>query len=62
MAVSLLALKNGIVPPTLNYERPDPDCPVHVIHGQPLEVDRPTALLLNHTQTGRAVALVLARD
>lgn len=62
MAVSVLALDKGSVPPTLNYQRPDPDCPVHVIHGQPLPLDRPTAVILNHARTGQAVAIVLARD
>jgi 3-oxoacyl-[acyl-carrier-protein] synthase II len=27
---SLLALKNGSIPPTLNFDNPDPDCPVNV--------------------------------
>ena len=22
----VLAIENGIIPPTINYERPDPDC------------------------------------
>jgi 3-oxoacyl-[acyl-carrier-protein] synthase II len=60
MAVSVLALQHGIVPPTLNYEHPDPHCPVSVIHGQPSKVDQPTALVLNHTNTGQAVTLLLA--
>jgi 3-oxoacyl-[acyl-carrier-protein] synthase II len=25
-AVSILAIKNGVVPPTINLEEPDPDC------------------------------------
>jgi len=59
MAVSVLALQQGQVPPTLNYERPDPACPVNVICGQAMAVDRPTAMLLNHARTGQAIALVL---
>lgn len=59
LAVSVLALQKGCVPPTLNYQVPDPQCPVNVIHGRPLEVDKPTALALNHTTYGQAVAMVL---
>jgi 3-oxoacyl-[acyl-carrier-protein] synthase II len=59
MAVSVLALVHGKVPPTLNYETPDPDCPINVIHGQPLEGMKPTALLLNHSTTGQAAAVVI---
>lgn len=61
MAATVLALDAGVIPPTLNYEQPDPDCPVNVIAGKPLEVNRPTALLLNRAPTGQAVALVVER-
>lgn len=60
MAVSLMALQQGAVPPTLNFERPDSQCPVNVVHRQPLAAAHPTALLLNHTRFGQAAALVLA--
>ena len=33
--VGVLALRHGLIPPTLNYEHPDPQCPINVIHGQP---------------------------
>jgi len=59
MAASVLAFDKGLIPPTLNYEHPDPNCPVNVVHGQPLALARPTALLLNHSHDGRAVAMVL---
>src|SRR4029453_6969382 len=29
--VCCLALRDGIVPPTINYERPDPDCPIDCV-------------------------------
>ena len=60
MVASVLALQKGLVPPTLNYQYPDPDCPVNVVHGQPLAGRPATALLLNHTPQGQAVATVLA--
>lgn len=59
MVGSLLALQHGLAPPTLNYERPDPDCPIHVVHGRPLQVVSPVALLVNETRLGQAAALVL---
>ena len=33
MAASVLGLHHGVVPRTLNYEEPDPDCPVAVPTG-----------------------------
>jgi 3-oxoacyl-[acyl-carrier-protein] synthase II len=29
--VCCLALRDGVVPPTINYETPDPDCPVDCV-------------------------------
>jgi 3-oxoacyl-[acyl-carrier-protein] synthase II len=59
MAASVLAIATGTVPATLNYEFPDPACPVNVVHGQPLATDRRTALVLNQTETGQTAAVVL---
>ena len=58
-AVSVLALDRGAVPPTRNYETPDPDCPVCVVSGRPLSGAKPVAMVLNHDTTGQAVAVAL---
>ena len=60
MAASILGLERGLVPATLNYEQPDPQCPVNVVHGKPLAGTQPTALILNHCLAGRSVAMVVA--
>jgi 3-oxoacyl-[acyl-carrier-protein] synthase II len=57
---SLIAFETGKVPFTLNYEQSDPDCPVNVVHGAPQPEARKTAVVLNHTSMGQAVALVLS--
>ena len=54
-----LALHNALVPHTLNYQVPDPNCPVNVVHSEPMQSDHPTALVLNHTSFGQAVAMLL---
>lgn len=59
MAASVLALAHGRVPPTLNYEHPDPECPIRVVSGKGEPSRRPTALLLNHTPHGQAAAVVV---
>ena len=56
---SILALASGEVPATLNYERPDPNCPIEVIHGSSYHSDQKAALLLNQASTGQSVALVI---
>jgi 3-oxoacyl-[acyl-carrier-protein] synthase II len=57
--LGVLAFAQGLVPPTLNYEHPDPQCPINVVHGQPLPIGRPNVLILSHSPQGQAVALVL---
>lgn len=59
MAVSTLAMHTGIVPPSLNYCRPDPACPVRMIRGEPLAGANRAALVVNRTSAGQAVAVVL---
>jgi 3-oxoacyl-[acyl-carrier-protein] synthase II len=60
MAVSILALHNKLVPATLNYQHPDPACPICVVHGAPMPNPKPVALVLNHSYTGQAAAVLLA--
>jgi len=37
LIASVLAIKNGIIPPTINYEEPDPDCDLNYTPNQPVE-------------------------
>ena len=62
MAASVMALENGRIPATLNYQTPDETCPVNVVQGQGQPVERPTAMLLNQSMNGQAVAVVIASD
>lgn len=59
LAASVLALRHKLVPATLNYERPDPACPIRVIHGEPMPERKPVALSLNHGYNGHAAGVVL---
>lgn len=61
LAASALAVREGVVPPTLNYETPDPDCPVNVVRGEPLGGRPATALCLSQSGTGQAAAILLGR-
>jgi 3-oxoacyl-[acyl-carrier-protein] synthase II len=60
MIASLLAIREGKVPVTLNYERPDPECPLNVVAHTPLEGAPKTALAVNATRSGQATAIVLS--
>lgn len=59
MVVGLLSLKYRQIPPTLNYETPDPRCPVNVVHGRPQPLESPHVLVVSYSQQGQAVAVVL---
>ncbi|HYO25262.1 MAG TPA: beta-ketoacyl synthase N-terminal-like domain-containing protein [Lacipirellulaceae bacterium] len=58
LAVSLLGLQQGMIPPTLNYDTPDPACPVNVVT-RAMAVRRPTALTISHRTTGQAAAIMI---
>jgi len=60
LAVSVLSLIEGKVPPTLNYQRPDPACPVNVIRQSPRDLQKCHAFALNQAPTGQSVAALVA--
>ena len=41
---SALTLHHGVLPPTINYETPDPDCDLDYVPNQPREADMRVAL------------------
>ena len=38
LVVSVLAMRNGVVPPTINYSEPDPDCDLDYVPGSAREM------------------------
>jgi 3-oxoacyl-[acyl-carrier-protein] synthase II len=58
LAASLLAFQHGLVPATLNYEVPDPACPVDVLAGAARPVQRAHVLKISLTSMGQCAALV----
>jgi 3-oxoacyl-[acyl-carrier-protein] synthase II len=57
LAASLLALRHGTLPATLNYEEPDPACPV-AIQRHALPVTTPYFVKVSFTDMGQAAAVV----
>jgi 3-oxoacyl-[acyl-carrier-protein] synthase II len=58
LAVSLVGLAHGAIPPTLNFDTPDPACPVNVVR-EPQPVASRTFVKVNHNTTGQAAAVVI---
>jgi 3-oxoacyl-[acyl-carrier-protein] synthase II len=61
LALSLIGLDPGEVPPTLNYETPDPECPVNVVADMD-RMKRRAFMKLSQNSTGQAVAVVVERE
>jgi 3-oxoacyl-[acyl-carrier-protein] synthase II len=61
LAASILGLKHGVMPPSLNHDRSDPDCPIEVLSGAPRPVTRPYALKVGFTQMGQCGAIVIKK-
>lgn len=59
---SLLALRDGIVPPTLNYEEPDPECDLDCVPNTAREASVRCVVSLSSGIGGNNAALVLRRD
>lgn len=59
LAGSVLALQNRMIPATLNYETPDPKCPLNVVRGGAIRELTGVALSVNRTAMGQSAAVVL---
>lgn len=59
LAGTLLSLRNGEVPATLNYEIPDPRCRLNVVQEGPQKLASRTALTVNRTAMGQSAAALL---
>ena len=59
--VTLLALKHGVVPPTVNYTKPDPDCQLNLVANEARSADIEIAVSNTFAFGGLNAALVLKR-
>ena len=57
----VLALEHGVIPHTINYARPDPDCPLSVVAGGPRELKKSSFLSADCTRLGQAAAVVVRK-
>jgi 3-oxoacyl-(acyl-carrier-protein) synthase len=63
MAAALLALEQGILPPTAHLEQPDPACDVRHVAGEAQRIAPPRAVMSNSFAFGGSnVVLVASRD
>jgi 3-oxoacyl-[acyl-carrier-protein] synthase II len=60
-ACCALALRSGVIPPTINYEEPDPECDLDYVPNQARRTDPRIALNNAYAFGGNNAALCLAR-
>ena len=60
LAASVLGMYHGEIPRTLNYDEPDPECPVAVT-AAPRPAERPYVVKVGFTQMGQCAAVVIRR-
>jgi 3-oxoacyl-(acyl-carrier-protein) synthase len=61
-AGAALALRYGVLPPTINYDTPDPECDVDVVANRPRRQAAQVCVKLSYGFGGHNACLVLARD
>jgi 3-oxoacyl-[acyl-carrier-protein] synthase II len=59
VVTAVLAIKHGIVPPTINYEEPDPDCDLDYVGNRARIARVRTVLILAHSLAGAHVAMIV---
>lgn len=59
LAGSIVGLSRGVIPFTLNYETPDPKCPLSVVAKEPRRATNKIVLNMNVTRIGQASAAII---
>ena len=59
LAASLLGMARGVIPPTINYDTPDPECPVNVVHGGPMTMPAGAGIATSVSRLGQAAAVAI---
>lgn len=59
LAASLVALRHGVIPATLNCDHLHPDCPLNIVRGEPQSTTNKVVLNLNVTRAGQASAALV---
>lgn len=59
LAASVLGLREGLIPPTINCDNPDPECNLNIVRGEPLATDNRIVMNINSTRMGQSSAVIV---
>jgi len=62
LAAALLAMREGILPPTLNCNEPSAACPINVVRGEPRPIAQGAFAIVSHAPMGQAAAVCVRRE
>ena len=60
--VCILAIRDGVIPPTINYRTPDPECDLDYVPNEARPANVTTAMSNSFGFGGHNVALVLSKS
>ena len=61
LVCALVAMREGFIPPTINYEEPDPDCNLNIVANEPRSAQVNSVLINTFGLGGQAATLVIRR-
>ena len=61
LIVCMMAIRDGVLPPTINYENPDPDCDLDYVPNEAREAKCENALNNSFGFGGQNISLVVGR-
>lgn len=62
LIASLVGVNQGMIPPTINCDDPDPECGLELVRGEPRPTDNRTFVNTNLTVNGQAAAVIVRGD
>jgi 3-oxoacyl-[acyl-carrier-protein] synthase II len=61
VGAALGSMERGFIPPTINYQVPDPDCDLNIIANTSVKADIKTAMVMNFSPSGANICMILRK-